>query len=70
MARIVDRERAEGVYVSSSIYVGAAELFKIERVNGDCTVDDLEITRDEAKELVKLLELELATAPLGRYDTK
>jgi hypothetical protein len=52
-----DFVRSEGVYVSTSIYPehthNAAVLFKIERVNGDCSVTSLECTIDEMRDLIE-----------------
>jgi hypothetical protein len=55
---IKDFKRAEGVYVSERT-VGTppyeVRLFKIERVNGDCSVSELEITEEEARDMVAQL---------------
>jgi hypothetical protein len=67
-APVIDRVRAEGAYVSSSVYVGAAQLILIERVNGDCSVSSIEVTRDEAKVIVERIQQLLESAPRGRYD--
>lgn len=64
----IDRKRAEGAYVSSSVYVGAAQLILIERVNGDCTVDSVEVTRAEAKAILSGIQRELEYGKRGRYD--
>jgi hypothetical protein len=67
-APAIDRTRPEGAYVSSSVYVGAAQLILIERVNGDCSVSSIEVTRDEAKVIVERMQQLLESAPRGRYD--
>lgn len=60
--------RPEGIYASSSVYIGAAQLILIERVNGDNSVNSVEITRGEAKSLIEQIERLLDSSPRGRYD--
>jgi hypothetical protein len=58
----IDRERAEGVYIHWETYppglstLPTPNLCVIERVNGDCTVDTLTCTRNEAKVIADLLK--------------
>jgi hypothetical protein len=63
-----DFTRPEGVYVTESI-VGlppyTVRLFKIERVNGDCSVSKLEITEEESKDMV----VQLAQMGVGRMQS-
>ncbi len=55
----MDRDkRPEGVYVTKRTYppegdgMYSTKLFNIQRVNGDCTVTGVEITKDEARSLI------------------
>ena len=50
-----DFKRSEGVYLVPEYYAGTL-LYKIERVNGDCSVSSLGCTIDEAMSLMKQLQ--------------
>lgn len=54
----IDRIRPEGVYVKWAD--GIHRLVLIERVNGDCSVDEFEIARSEATLLIAQLKNLLA----------
>lgn len=49
-----DFTRAEGVYPQWIRYVGV-DLLQIERVNGNCTVDNVTLTKDEVKKLLDVI---------------
>jgi len=61
----IDRVRPEGVYVSSGQYPSgggdSTPIIRIERVNGDCTVDEMEFPLYEASKLQE----DLSTVILG-----
>lgn len=56
---MINDQRAMGVYVSTSQYpddgMYSATLFRIEHVEGDATVESIEIPRERARQLVALL---------------
>ncbi len=53
-----DFERAEGAYVipvPAGLHPYNVTLYRIERVNGDCSVSELIITEAEAKSVIEQL---------------
>lgn len=61
-ARKKDFDRCEGVYASIEIYpppplIGGIGLVKIERVCGDCTVQEMTIAPSEAVDLLEQLKI-------------
>lgn len=61
--RPIDNVRLEGVYVNWAYYPDpdgrghSAKLFTIERVNGNCRVDSVGCTIEEAKEIMRRLRI-------------
>jgi hypothetical protein len=57
---VIDTTRPEGAYVSHEDIEGTGvRLFRIERVNGNCTVDGIQVTRGEAETILIALLREL-----------